>query len=372
MNLMQFALKIYMNSFYGIAGNPLSPLFMRELAGGVTSAGQYNIKKVADYVREKGFGIKYGDTDSLYLTCPDKCYYNCDLKYQNDEVTKEEYWNEMVNVTMKVMNEMREDVNEYLYQDNGTRYLKMAYEEVLFPVVFVGKKKYFGVEHVNIPNFHPTKLFVKGVGTVRRGQSKFFIIVCEEIMWKVTKVENENSLRKVVEMVIDENMRKRHDDINVFNLSATYKPDKQNVSVNNFANRMADKGIVIEPGERFDYLVIRHPNRNARKYEHMVITKQFDESKMKLDMKYYFKSLISECARFINYDFLISGDDYKTVDEKSQKNAERYLEKYIEQIDDNIGSDITHYVPIPYKSVKKREYEDIDTGRQAKITRYFT
>jgi DNA polymerase elongation subunit (family B) len=72
LNSKQFALKVYMNTFYGEAGNSKSPFFLRELAGGITSAGQYNIDLVAKFVSGKGFGIKYGDTDSLYLTCPDK------------------------------------------------------------------------------------------------------------------------------------------------------------------------------------------------------------------------------------------------------------------------------------------------------------
>ena len=63
----QNALKVYMNSFYGTARDSKSPFFLRELAEGVTSAGQRNIKLVIDFVKKKGFGIKYGDTDSLYL-----------------------------------------------------------------------------------------------------------------------------------------------------------------------------------------------------------------------------------------------------------------------------------------------------------------
>ena len=49
----QYAFKVYMNTFYGTAGNSKSPFFLRELAGGVTSAGQRNIKLVADFVKRK-------------------------------------------------------------------------------------------------------------------------------------------------------------------------------------------------------------------------------------------------------------------------------------------------------------------------------
>jgi len=48
-NSKQNALKIYMNSFYGETGHDISPFFIRELAGGVTSAGQYNLKLISKY-----------------------------------------------------------------------------------------------------------------------------------------------------------------------------------------------------------------------------------------------------------------------------------------------------------------------------------
>ncbi|CAG8654125.1 17162_t:CDS:2 [Cetraspora pellucida] len=142
----QKAVKIYMNTFYKEARNSLSLFFFLELAGGVTLAGQYNIKLVAEHVtKKKGFGIKYRDTDSLYFTCPVKCYKECDLAYNDDKgtISKLEYWTEIVKITMKVMKKLRNEVNTYLKIKSRSTYLKMAYEEVLFPVVFTDKKKYF-------------------------------------------------------------------------------------------------------------------------------------------------------------------------------------------------------------------------------------
>src|SRR6185436_5544649 len=181
-NSKQNAFKIYMNTFYGEAGNNISPFYLLELAGGVTSAGQRNIKFVKKFVEGKGFKVKYGDTDSLYLTCPGECFQECDQKYKLDQLSREEYWEEMVKISMEVMKNLRSDVNTELEKDNGTPYLNMAYEEVLFPVVFTGKKKYYGLEHKKEPNFNPGKLFIKGVDIVKRGQSKLFRNVDEEIM----------------------------------------------------------------------------------------------------------------------------------------------------------------------------------------------
>ncbi|RHZ54545.1 hypothetical protein Glove_426g53 [Diversispora epigaea] len=178
----QKAVKVYMNTFYGEAGNSLSPFFLRQLAGAVTSAGQFNIKLVAEYVLKKGYEIQYGDTDSLYLTCPKDYYKNCDLAYENNSISTLEYWTEMVKITMGVMEKLRNKVNTYLKIKSRSIYLKMAYEEVLFPVIFTGKKKYFGIPHVDVPNFKPKKLFIKEIDTVKQGQSKLFITISERIM----------------------------------------------------------------------------------------------------------------------------------------------------------------------------------------------
>jgi len=204
-------------------------------------------------------------------------------------------------------------------------------------------------------------------------------------------VENEKNLQEIVKDVIEENMRKKHVNVNSFSQSATYKPSKQNISINNFAGRIIDNNIMIEPGERFDYLVIRHPNKNAKKHEKMILLNRFDDATMKLDMKYYFQSLISVCARFVNYheDYQVQEDEYKMRDEKSQKNAENYLKNFINRVDDNMNGDITRYLVSKKRkieemqtksdSVKRQKIKhqqlkrkrDEDDERQTKISRYF-
>ena len=51
-----------MNTFYDTAKDSKSLFFLCEFAGDVTSVGQKNIKLVTDFVKNKGFRIKYGDT----------------------------------------------------------------------------------------------------------------------------------------------------------------------------------------------------------------------------------------------------------------------------------------------------------------------
>ncbi|CAB5190929.1 unnamed protein product [Rhizophagus irregularis] len=105
----QYALKVYMNTFYGTAGD----------------------------------------------ICPEERFQRCDEAYDSGNgISKEEYWSRMVEISMVEMEKLRDEVNDFLKEDNGSPYLKMAYEKVLFPVVFTGKKKYYGIPHESKPNFN--------------------------------------------------------------------------------------------------------------------------------------------------------------------------------------------------------------------------
>ncbi|CAI2188267.1 6812_t:CDS:2 [Funneliformis geosporum] len=144
LNSKQKVIKLYINSFYGVIGQSDFPFYILELAESVTSAGRENIKLVAKFVKKKGFGIKYGDTDSLYLTCPDSYYEKCDLSYDIGKgiISKQE---------LKTKSD----------------YLKMAYEKVLFSIVFTGKKKYFGIPYEDTLNFKPKEFFIRRINTVK-------------------------------------------------------------------------------------------------------------------------------------------------------------------------------------------------------------
>lgn len=112
---------------------------------------------------------------------------------------------------MKVMDDFRNKVNAFLKANNGTSYLKMAYEEVLFPVCFTGKKKYFGIAHEEIVNFKPKKLFTKGINTVKQGQSQLFRFVGEKIMQEALDINNEYTIHQIVENTFKEARHKQWD-----------------------------------------------------------------------------------------------------------------------------------------------------------------
>ncbi|GES77180.1 DNA polymerase family B-domain-containing protein [Rhizophagus clarus] len=272
----QYALKVYMNTFYGTAGDSKSPFFLHDLAGDVTSAGQRNIKLVADFVKSKGFQIKYGDTDSLYLVPPERCFQECNEAYDSGNgISKEEYWSRMVNISMEVMEKLRDEVNDFLRKDNGSSYLKMAYEEVLFLVVFTGKKKYYGIPHER-----------------------------KCIMDESMRVNNTRTLHQIVKNVLKETVKDiSQTDLNEIIKTAVWKPDKNNKSVQCFISRMRDRhtreeadakrlikrGLtskpylyeIPEPGKRFEYVVVENDSSDKvrDKMEYPEVVRRLDGNK---------------------------------------------------------------------------------------------
>ncbi|MFH1134068.1 MAG: DNA polymerase II [Nanoarchaeota archaeon] len=68
------AIKILMNSFYGVLANPTCRFFSSEIANAITNTGQYLIKLSADKVRELGYDVIYGDTDSIFTDARAESY----------------------------------------------------------------------------------------------------------------------------------------------------------------------------------------------------------------------------------------------------------------------------------------------------------
>ncbi len=61
------AVKILMNSFYGVLGASASRLFSPDVANAVTTFGQILIRFAADFAQGSGYQVLYGDTDSLFV-----------------------------------------------------------------------------------------------------------------------------------------------------------------------------------------------------------------------------------------------------------------------------------------------------------------
>ncbi len=332
----QKALKVYMNCFYGELGNKNSPLFILELAGGITSAGQDNLRKVKKFIESKGCRIYYGDTDSLYFSFSKKEFADPTQEYIVGNCSKEKYCTELVDKTFGLVKSLSKEVNQFLVSDNGTRFLKMAYEEVLFPVGFLSRKKYYGIAHEGLVNFKPSEMFIRGLEVKKRGVSQILRIVCLETMWESMSIFNNKTLLDLVIEKIDYVYTKEWN-IADFQQTAIYKPGKNNVPVIRFRERMIEE--LREPPipfERFNYVVTKimdfdrlytykGTKKEIKKGDRMEYLSYALQENLPIDLDYYFeKQLTTQFARLICYDKQFNAES----DDDILSNCKRFITQY--------------------------------------------
>jgi DNA polymerase elongation subunit (family B) len=344
LNSKQNALKVFMNTFYGEAGNKLSPFFVVEVAGGITTYGKRNINFAYNIVLKTGCNVYYGDTDSLYLSTPEKFFKEIDTQYYIGKMDKLTYWTKLVETTFKEINAVRDLVNKSFVEDNKTNFLSMAYEEVLYPVAFTAKKKYYGIAHENIVNFKPKSLFIRGLEVKKRGVSDILKKVFNKIMWDTCSVDNDKTTMELVLNTIDTIYSSKWDYTD-FIQSAVYKPIKNNVKLKTLVERMNAIGVKVPVNERFNYVIVKaYPykyDHRGRKVDISVgdrieLYDRAVELKMPIDLDYYMQGSINgQLARLITYHPMFNIESDNPNDEEMKKiettiynNACKYIENY--------------------------------------------
>ena len=64
------AVKILMNSFYGVMGSPSCRFYNPLLPIGITATGQWVLRTAREHLAQHGYPVLYGDTDSLFVQLP--------------------------------------------------------------------------------------------------------------------------------------------------------------------------------------------------------------------------------------------------------------------------------------------------------------
>ncbi|MCH1592301.1 MAG: hypothetical protein L7R66_04840, partial [Candidatus Thalassarchaeaceae archaeon] len=67
---LQYAVKILMNSFYGVFASNFYRFTHPSLGASITEWARYNIKSIISKVEDEGHGVVYSDTDSIFVRAP--------------------------------------------------------------------------------------------------------------------------------------------------------------------------------------------------------------------------------------------------------------------------------------------------------------
>jgi DNA polymerase II len=94
-DIASYAIKITMNSFFGILANPLFRFYSLPMANAITAWGRKIVKETAERVGKEGYSVIYSDTDSIFVDVKVDSYDDAEkigLKLQklvNEQYTKE-------------------------------------------------------------------------------------------------------------------------------------------------------------------------------------------------------------------------------------------------------------------------------------------
>jgi hypothetical protein len=346
------SIKLVNNTIYGQIASFRNSFYDINIAGGITAAGRRNLKMVKLFVESLGFGVVYGDTDSLYITCPDEIYDAIREKYgckDPNVIPPEKFYHDMVKIAMESMKQLGKDVFKLLVKNNGTLFLIMAYEEVCLPCSMFGKKKYACIAHTDEPNFYPDELFIRGLELKKQGQtgiSKELQMTCLRDILSITH------LREPIDVAKDHIKRffTIQMDSAKFAKMYSYRPNKKNTTVLRFVERMREqKKPVPDAGDKFKAVVVRKRQQftirgtmvkmligDQLEYLHEFNQSLGGNDPMELDLEYYLDGgIYGAFARFISYhpDFQKPGldmsdpEEYKIGDTHSVSEAYSFLEK---------------------------------------------
>lgn len=150
------AIKIIMNSFYGVLGTPGCRIHDSRLTSSITKRGHELIQRTVDLIEDEGYLVIYGDTDSVFVS----------LKGSLDNDSADDIGNHLV----KIINDYWRD---YLADTFGIEsYLEMEFEthftRFFMPTirgsVKGSKKRYAGLV---LDSNGEHRLIYKGLETVR-------------------------------------------------------------------------------------------------------------------------------------------------------------------------------------------------------------
>jgi len=283
----QKAIKVLMNTFYGVLGEKTNPLYRLPIALGITLQGQRLIKfaqglltsqcyteigfpKYWDILKSEeenrqGCKLWYGDTDSCYVSFPQRFYFALDNEYYSGSISKDSYIRESLKLTAKLIKPFQKLVNDALIIDMSTNFLKMENEKIYFPIIFLEKKMYAYSSYNPSENFDTISIEphigTKGLAMNKRGGAEMVKISQKNILTSLLDFHNLKSILTVLkEEIIALLVRYKKIDltnIHEFTKTAVYKPGVNNVNVKRFNERLMGRGSPpLEAAERFTYVIV--------------------------------------------------------------------------------------------------------------------
>ena len=325
--IKQNTMKIFMNSIYGNMGMAGSPLNMKIIAAAITYYGRYHLSRNKTYVESLGHTVVYGDTDSLYIQLSgtlfgdlDDAFYGCPVSAGGPG--RVEYATALVARTQANLPALTDTVNRYVTAETTNSILRMAFEEVLYPAIWLTRKKYMGIPHIKeidfdlgagyryitefnnmlkIDIFEKTPIFVKGYDIIKRTTSKFSSNIALSVIFGMLDIHNTKPVRALIEDRVRSLMSIQYD-VKLFKKYGKYQLHKGGIAHDFYLNTLATfPEDLPAPMKYFSYILRSGP---AEKKGHKwVVTQRALRDNIQPDIRdYYEAELVGMLSRFIASD----------------------------------------------------------------------
>lgn len=221
------AIKILMNSFYGVLGSGGCPFYDTRLASSITMRGHDIMKQTAKWIEAEGYKVIYGDTDSTFVWL--------DGEYSNEQAQATgEKLQALINAKWQVLIE-----DEYRLECHLEIEFETHFSRFIMPTIrgssLGSKKRYAGVKQTT----NGGELVFKGLETVRSDWTPLAKKFQTHLYRMVFEDEN---VKQYVQQVITETRSGLHDDDLIYRKRLRRRLDHyvKNVPPHVKAARLAD------------------------------------------------------------------------------------------------------------------------------------
>jgi DNA polymerase II len=208
--LTRYAIKIHMNSLYGVLASPNSRFHIRNLSDAITSFAQFFIKMTVKELEKDGFDVIYGDTDSVFVATYAKDSFSAFNIGKNIE--------EKLNIFFK-----KYILNNYNQESVLELEFEKQYERFFLPKTrgseSGAKKRYAGLKVINDLSIHndvETKMDFTGLEFVR---SDWTSIAKEFQLHLLKMVFSDKDPKEYIRNFVKEILDGKHDELLVYRKS---------------------------------------------------------------------------------------------------------------------------------------------------------
>jgi DNA polymerase I len=260
---LQEAVKILMNSFYGVFASSFYRFTNRKIGESITAFARENIKAVINDLEEEGLSVIYSDTDSVFVQSP----------------------HEGVEPNVSFGKELARRYSRY----GGT----LEFEKVLNPFFTHGAKKRY-VGRILWPE---EKTLVRGYETRRTDAFDAQTEALEAVFAHILDGDIDGAIATSKEAV--ERIRGGKVDTASLVISRTVKAESayknpQGLVHFQAAQKLKAAGEEFVPGMKVSYVVVESPGKGRQEVEPYLTGRPFDH---KVDYEYYARRVAASLAR---------------------------------------------------------------------------